>query len=142
MGSNLHMKCTLVACHLPALMLLHLPLHFLYDFDLNLDATYCCTSKLTVDRKTLKAIWRDFELLQPVRTLFLFKSIWMRSQGSHGCQRIIFYFSKIKVLSFCANIAPESSDRPKQCFTVLPEPNRTSQLKFCFPNRNRTEPNM
>jgi len=34
------------------------------------------------------------------------------------------------------------SDRPKQCFTVLPEPNRTSQLKFCFPNRNRTEPNM
>ena len=37
----------------PALMLLHLPLHFLYDFDLNLDATYCCTSKLTVDRKTL-----------------------------------------------------------------------------------------
>ena len=55
MGSNLHMKCTLVACHLPALMLLHLPLHFLYDFDLNLDATYCCTSKLTVDRKTLKA---------------------------------------------------------------------------------------
>ena len=34
-----------------------------------------------------------------------------------------------------------TSDRPKQCFTVLPEPNRTSQLKFCFPNRNRTEPN-
>ena len=30
------------------------------------------------------------------------------------------------------------SDRPKQCFTVLPEPNRTSQV--CFPNRN--EPNM
>ena len=54
MGSNLHMKCTLVACHLPALMLLHLPLHFLYDFDLNLDATYCCRSKLTVDRKTPK----------------------------------------------------------------------------------------
>ena len=37
----------------PALMLLHLPLHFLYDFDLNLDATYCCTRKLNVDRKTL-----------------------------------------------------------------------------------------
>ena len=34
------------------------------------------------------------------------------------------------------------SDRPKQCFTVLPKQNRTSQSKFCFPNRNRTEPNM
>ena len=34
------------------------------------------------------------------------------------------------------------SDRPKQCFTVLPEPNRTSQSKFCFPNKNRTELNM
>ena len=34
------------------------------------------------------------------------------------------------------------SDRPKQCFAVLPEPNRTSQSKFCFPNRNRTELNM
>ena len=34
------------------------------------------------------------------------------------------------------------SDRPKQCFTILPEPKRTSRLKFCFPNRNRTEPNM
>ena len=28
------------------------------------------------------------------------------------------------------------SDRPKHCFTVLPKPNQTSQLKFCFPNRN------
>ena len=37
---------------------------------------------------------------------------------------------------------PYTSDRQKQCFTVLAEPNRTSQLKFCFPNRNRTEPNM
>ena len=36
----------------------------------------------------------------------------------------------------------QSCNRPKQCFTVLPEPNRTSQFKFCFPNRNRTEPNM
>ena len=36
----------------------------------------------------------------------------------------------------------QSSDRPKQCFIVLLEQNRTSQLKFCFPNRNRTEPNM
>ena len=35
-----------------------------------------------------------------------------------------------------------TSDRLKQCFTVLPELNRTSQSKFCFPNQNRTEPNM
>ena len=33
-------------------------------------------------------------------------------------------------------------DLPKQFFTILPEPNRTSQSKFCFPNQNRTEPNM
>ena len=37
---------------------------------------------------------------------------------------------------------PYTSDRQKQCFTVLAEPNRTSQLKFCFRNRNQTEPNM
>ena len=41
----------------PALMLLHLLLHFLYDFDLNLDATYCCTSELNVDRKTLLFVY-------------------------------------------------------------------------------------
>ena len=35
-----------------------------------------------------------------------------------------------------------TSDLPKQCFIVLPEPNQTSQLKFCFPNQNQTEPNM
>ena len=33
-----------------------------------------------------------------------------------------------------------SSDQPKQCFTILPEPNKS--IKFCFPNRNQTEPNM
>ena len=27
------------------------------------------------------------------------------------------------------------SDQPKQYFIILPEPNRTSQLKFCLPNR-------
>ena len=44
---------------------------------------------------------------QPVWTLFLFKSIWTRPQGSQGCQKIRFIFLQIKVLSFCANIAPE-----------------------------------
>ena len=33
-------------------------------------------------------------LTQPVWTLFLFKSIWMRSQGSQGCQKIRFFFYK------------------------------------------------
>ena len=32
-----------------------------------------------------------------------------------------------------------SSDRLKQCFTVLPKLNRTSQSNFCFPKPNRTE---
>ena len=44
---------------------------------------------------------------QPVRTLFLFKSIWIRPQGSQGCQKISIFFSQIKLLSFCANIAPK-----------------------------------
>ena len=44
---------------------------------------------------------------EPVRTIFLFKCIWTRSQGSQGCHNIRFYFSKMKVLSFCAKIAPE-----------------------------------
>ena len=38
--------------------------------------------------------------------------------------------------------ALQCSDRPNQCFTVLLKPNRTSQSKFRFANRNRTEPNM
>ena len=44
---------------------------------------------------------------QPVWTLFLFKSIWTRPQGSQGCPKIRFMFLQIKLLSFCANIAPE-----------------------------------
>ena len=47
------------------------------------------------------------QITQPVRTLFLFKSIWTRPQGSQGCQKIRFIFLQIKLLSFCANIAPE-----------------------------------
>ena len=45
---------------------------------------------------------------QPVWTLFLFKSIWTRSQGSQGCQKIRFFFLQIKLLSFCARIAPKT----------------------------------
>ena len=45
-------------------------------------------------------------ITQPVWTLFLFKSIWTRSLGSQGLQKIIF-FLQIKLLSFCARIAPK-----------------------------------
>jgi hypothetical protein len=44
---------------------------------------------------------------QPVWTLFLFKSIWTRSQGSQVCQKIRFFFLQIKLVSFCARIAPK-----------------------------------
>ena len=44
-------------------------------------------------------------LTQPVRTLFLFKSIWTRPQGSQGCQKITFIFLQMKLFSFCAKIA-------------------------------------
>ena len=54
----------------------------------------------------LRIRWMD-KNTQPVWTIFLFKSIWARSQGSQGCQKIRFYFSKMKVLRFCAKIAPE-----------------------------------
>ena len=30
---------------------------------------------------------------QPVQTLFLFKSIWIRPQGSQGCQKSEFFFT-------------------------------------------------
>ena len=55
------------------------------------------------------------------------------------------YFLKIPLLISASEHSyskvVSSSDQPKQCFTVLPEQNRTSQSKFCFPNLNRTEPN-
>ena len=44
-------------------------------------------------------------ITQPVQTVFLFKSIWIRPQGSLGCQKIRIFFQQIKLLSFCANIA-------------------------------------
>ena len=44
---------------------------------------------------------------QLVQTLFLFKSIWIRPQGSQGCQKIRFFFSQMKLFSFCAKIAPK-----------------------------------
>ena len=43
---------------------------------------------------------------QPLQTLFLFKSIWKRPQGSQGCQKVRF-FLQIKLLSSCTKIDPE-----------------------------------
>ena len=49
----------------------------------------------------------SYYITQPVWTLFLFKSIWIRPHRSQGCQKTRFSFSQIKQLSFCANIAPK-----------------------------------
>ena len=56
---------------------------------------------------TLFRISPWFFYTQPVQTLFFFKSIWIRPQRSQGCQKIRFFFSQIKLLSFWANIAPK-----------------------------------
>ena len=43
------------------------------------------------------------------------------------------FFLSIRV--YTKTVRP--SDRPKWFFTVLPEQNRTSQIKFCLPNRTK-----
>ena len=53
-----------------------------------------------VDHNGAKTFWSHIAT-QPVRTLFLFKSIWTRPQGSQGCQKIRIFFSQLKVLSSC-----------------------------------------
>ena len=58
-------------------------------------------------KSSLLLRFRQVCYTQPVRTLFLFKSIWIRPQGSQGCQKIRIFFSQRKLLSFCANIAPK-----------------------------------
>ena len=60
-----------------------------------------------VDWKSLKFNVKMFavcSITQPVWTLFLFKYIWTRSQGSQGCQKIRFLL-QIKKLRSCAKIA-------------------------------------
>ena len=70
-------------------------------------------------------IFLPLRATQPVQTLFLFKSIWIRPQGSQGCQKIRFFFSQIKLFSFCAKIAPKrhklqkSSKLKKKCQKTL-----------------------
>ena len=49
-------------------------------------------------------------------------------------EHLIYY--DVKLFKSSTPIYPYFSDRPKLCFTILPKPNRTSQLKFCFPNWN------
>ena len=44
---------------------------------------------------------------QPVWTLFLFKSIWIRPQGSQGCQKMRQDLLNMPFEVWCANIAPE-----------------------------------
>ena len=45
--------------------------------------------------------------ISKTNTKTLIFAIWIRPQGSQGCQNIRFFFSQIKLLSFCANIAPK-----------------------------------
>ena len=44
---------------------------------------------------------------QPVQTLFLFKSIWIRPQRSQGCQKMRQDPLNMPFEVWCANIAPE-----------------------------------
>ena len=46
-------------------------------------------------------------ITQPVWTLFLFKSIWIRPQGSQGCQKMRQDPLNMPFEVWCANIAPE-----------------------------------
>ena len=64
---------------------------------------------------------RSLKLTQPDATLFLSKSIWTCPQGPHGSHKITFFFSQMKLFSFCAKIAPKrhklqkSSKLKKKC---------------------------
>ena len=56
---------------------------------------------------TPKSIVRNPSYTQPVWTLFLFKSIWIRPQGLQGCQNIGQDPLNMPFEVWCANIAPE-----------------------------------
>ena len=53
------------------------------------------------------------------------------------CVLIRKFHSRLKFLIEHQNFIEIESDRPKRCFTVLTELNRTSQLKLCLPNRTK-----
>ena len=57
----------------------------------------------------LKSIEINFcyRITQPVQMLFLFKSIWIRPQGSQGCQKMRQDPLNMPFEVWCANIAPE-----------------------------------
>ena len=56
------------------------------------------SEKVPCEMKLIKfwhcAALRRSQITQPVRTLFLFKSIWTQPQGSQGCQKIRIFFYK------------------------------------------------
>ena len=81
-------------------------------------AIFFFISRLYLGTTCFKFLWRCIEsfrnsspfhliITQPVRTLFLFKSLWTRPQGSQGCQKIHKNMLQIKVLSFCARNTPK-----------------------------------
>ena len=52
-------------------------------------------------------------ITQPVWTLFLFKSIWIRPQGSQGYQEVRQGPLNMQFEVWCANIAPKRHNLPK-----------------------------
>ena len=78
---------------------------YLFDFRFRETLQNLSSYRQPIEKMKIKSVWMSGST-QPVWTLFLFKSIWTRSQGSQGCQKIRF-FLQIKLLSFWARIAPK-----------------------------------
>ena len=88
-------------------------LHFLLDvsvkrkwFQHHLSGLPFTSTKQHTPKLTKRYLSRPRDT-QPVRTLFLFKSIWIRLQGSQGCQKMCKDPLNMPFEVWCANIAPE-----------------------------------
>ena len=53
------------------------------------------------------ARWRHRHKLIKTNLKTLVSPLLTRPQGSHGCQKIAFFFLQMKLFSFCAKIAPK-----------------------------------
>ena len=65
------------------------------------------TSGFNLRRKKKSARLRCHAEKSKTNLKTLIESIWIRPQGSQGCQKIRFFFSHKKLFSFCAKIAPK-----------------------------------
>ena len=66
-----------------------------------------------LNQSNLNCLGRPWLITQPVQTLFLFKSIWIRPQRSQGCQKMRQDPLNMPFEVYCANIAPERHKLPK-----------------------------